>query len=181
MSVVIHSLSYEDLLRMPEDGYRYEIIGGELFVSASPNKKHQWTSGRLYGTLFNHVIENDVGEVYHAPVDVRLSPHDIVVPDLIFITRDRRGIYGDQVVEGAPDLVVEILSPSTRTRDLGLKLALYARVGVREYWVADPDARTLVIYALTNEGGYRLIEPVNGIIRSTVLPDLEIDLDFVFI
>jgi Uma2 family endonuclease len=131
--------------------------------------------------LLLHVTANDLGEVYHAPVDVRLSPHDIVEPDLIFLSRGRTTIYEDRIVEGAPDLVIEILSPSTRRRDLGLKLALYARAGVREYWVADPEARTLVIYALTEQGGYQLIEPVNGELRSTVLPDLDIKLDALFL
>ncbi|HET8523717.1 MAG TPA: Uma2 family endonuclease [Thermomicrobiales bacterium] len=181
MSVANRPFTYEDLLELPEDdGYRYEIIGGELFVSASPLKKHQWTSFRLSLLLGNYVLANDLGEVYHASVDVRLSPYDIVQPDLIFIRKDRTFIYGDRLVEGAPDLVVEILSPSTKQRDLGPKLALYARAGVREYWVADPEARTLTIHALTDDGGYQRIEPVNGELHSTVLPDLVIDLDFLF-
>jgi Uma2 family endonuclease len=115
-----------------------------------------------------------------APVDVRISPTNIVQPDILFISRERQHVFAGDIVEGAPDLVLEILSPSTRQRDETTKLALYASAGVREYWLVDPVARSIRLYTLSETGGYRLIEAVGGLIRSIVLPGFEIDVDAPF-
>ncbi len=180
MSTVTRRYTYEDLLHTPDDGNRYEIIDGELIVSPAPRKKHQKLCYRLSRLVGGHVDERDLGEVYFAPVDVSLSGHDVVEPDLLFIRKDRLHIFNDQFVAGPPDLVVEILSPSSRGQDLGKKFALYARAGVPEYWVADPDALDLAIYVLSPQGVYERVEPVAGVLRSTVLPDLVIDLAALF-
>src|SRR5688500_10184635 len=104
MSIATRPLTYEDLLQTPvNDGKRYEIIGGEMVVTASPAKKHVRVSIRLILLFGNYVTEHSLGEVYPAPVDVRLTPYDIVVPDLIFLRSERLHIYGDQVVDGPPD------------------------------------------------------------------------------
>jgi len=180
MSVALRPLTYEDLVQIPEDGKRYEIIGGELVVTAAPVKKHQKLSYRLSRVIGDHVDERRLGELYYAPVDVRLSTNGIVQPDLLFIRRDRLDIYlPSGLVEGAPDLVVEILSPSTRGVDLVRKAALYAREGVPEYWVADPDAPALTVYAL-REGRYEPVPAEPGTARSLVLPDLVVDLEALF-
>lgn len=181
MSVAIRPFTYEDLLDLPDDGNKYEIIGGELFVTAAPAEPHQWASTQLVSRLHIHVTTNKLGRVYHAPVDVRLEPHEIVQPDIIFISRERLHLYQGSVMEGPPDLVVEILSPSTRRRDETLKLALYARTGVREYWLVDTDARTITMFVLSADGGYERVEPVGGILRSTILPGLEIGIESIFV
>lgn len=180
MSVVIRPLTYEDLVHIPADGKRYEIIGGELVVTAAPMKKHQKLSKRLADVLYEQE-KAGLGEMYYAPVDVRLATNGIVQPDLLFIRHDRLGIYQPSgLVEGAPDIVVEILSPSSRGIDLVRKAALYAREGVPEYWVADPDAPALTVYAL-REGRYEPVPAEPGAARSFVLPDLTIDLEALFV
>lgn len=176
-SAAIRPLTYKTLLDMPDDGNKYEIIGGELFVTAAPAEPHQWALSQLITELNIHVRANNLGRVYPAPVDVRLEPHEIVQPDIIFISRERLHIYQGSVVEGPPDLVVEILSPSTRKRDETIKLAPYARTGVREYWMVDIDARTIIMYVQSTAGGFERVESVEGGIRSAVLPGFELDDD----
>ncbi len=173
-------LTYDDLVATPDDGKRYEIIDGELFVGASPRRVHQESSRRIYRVLDNATESDLIGRVYFAPVDVRLSPHDIVQPDILFIRRDRLHIYTEiGLVEGPPDIVVEILSPGSHTRDLVKKAKLYAWAGVPEYWQADPFARTLRILTLQS-GHYETVEPVDGHLRSTVLPHLNVDIAALF-
>ncbi len=179
MSVLIRPLTYEDLVQIPEDGKRYEVIDGELFKTAAPMKKHQKLSKRLADLLYEQE-KAGLGEMYYAPVDVRLYTNGIVQPDLLFLRQERLGIYHPSgLVEGAPDLMVEILSPSTRGVDLVRKAALYAREGVPEYWVADPDAPALTIYAL-RDGRYEPVPAEPGTARSEVLPGLVVDLESLF-
>lgn len=175
----IGAMTYADLEQLPEDiSQRQEIILGELFVSPSPVPNHQRVSGRLHVWLFNHVTEHGLGEVLTAPVDVRLSEYNVVVPDLVFVARDRLAIIGSKAIEGAPDLVVEILSPSTARQDRVRKLALYATHGVREYWLVDLGAKRLQVLTLV-DGRY---EPIPGdrFPGSRVFPDLHIDLEALF-
>src|SRR6476661_2017100 len=110
-------LTYDDLRQMPDDLNRYEIINGVLFVSPAPNRAHQLLSIRLFKAVSAHADMHDLGELLYAPVDVRLGPHNVVEPDLLFLRRDRFHLYeASGVVEGPPDLAVEIVSPSsTRT------------------------------------------------------------------
>lgn len=172
--------TYDDLIAMPTDGQRYELIDGDVCVSPAPHRVHQELVGRTFLLLHSEGAAKGLGKVYMAPVDVRLSPHDIVQPDLIFLLRDRLHLYRGSVVEGPPDIVVEILSPSTRQTDLVRKAALYARAGVPEYWQLDLEARTLRILAL-HEGQYREVAPdAEGRLRSIILPDLLIDLRVLF-
>ncbi len=180
MSTVTRRYTYEDLLHTPDDGNRYEIIDGELYVSPAPRKKHVWLVSDWHVWLGNSVEARDLGKVFVSPVDVKLADGDVVEPDLIFIRKDRLHIFGDAYVDGPPDLVIEVLSPSTRDRDLGKKFNLYARAGVPEYWVAETDAPDLAIYVLSTQGVYERVEPVAGVLRSSVLPDLVIDVQAVF-
>ena len=182
MSLLTRPLTYADVQAMPPDGNRYEIIDEELVVSAAPNKKHQRWSYLLTRMVGNVVDDGQLGEVYTAPVDVRLFPGrdtPIVQPDLIFIRSDRLHIFGSDLVEGAPDLVVEILSPSTRTLDLTRKAQLYAEAGVPEYWVADPDEPSLRIYALRDRR-YEEIPAKDERVASAVVPGLVVDLGTLF-
>jgi len=132
MSLLARPLTYDDLRQMPDDRNRYEIIGGELIVSPSPNRSHQKVSLRLTLLIAQYVDAHQLGEVYVAPVDVQLSPHNVVQPDLLFIRQDRLGIYGPTALwEGVPDLV----SRSSRHRAAsgsGPQGELYADSGVPE-------------------------------------------------
>ena len=140
-------LTYEDYAKTPDDE-RWELIDGELFRMPSPNIAHQMISGELFPRMKQFVQERNLGIVFHAPTDVVLSDSDTVEPDLLFISRERMGIITRLNIQGAPDLVVEIHSPSTTQRDLTAKRALYARSGVKEYWPVDPEARTVRVLLL---------------------------------
>jgi len=118
MSYQIPLLTAGDLDQFPDDGKRREIIAGELYVTPAPAKPHQQLAGHLYVVPYNAVVLNELGEVYFAPVDVRFSESDQVLPDLVVLLHERRGIYRGNTVYGAPDIVVEILSPSNRSVDL---------------------------------------------------------------
>jgi len=131
--------TWEDVLRMPDDGNRYEFIGGRLYVTAAPVTRHQRISRRLEQALMRILENAGHGEMFRAPYLVEFpGTGDRVQPDILFVSNERWGIIGEKQITGAPDLVVEILSPSTAHRDRGIKLDLYARRGVREYWIVDP-------------------------------------------
>ena len=146
-------LTYEDYANMPDDE-RYELIDGELIMTAAPNMTHQGISMRL-GWQFIPAVERGLGRVYAAPVDVVLSDHDVVQPDLLFVLRENAHIITEANVQGAPDLAVEILSPSTSRRDWNEKRDLYAKYGVGELWIADPDTRVVWVMTL-RDGTYEV-------------------------
>jgi Uma2 family endonuclease len=123
----------------PEDGNRHEIVDGDHFMTPAPSLLHQMVSGNLYYLLRTWVRANRRGWVFDAPVDVELGEHDIVQPDLVLVLQERKSVLTGRRIIGAPDLVVEILSPSTAGRDREVKRTLYDRAGVREYWLVDAD------------------------------------------
>jgi Uma2 family endonuclease len=168
-------MTVEDLERFPDDGLRREIIGGTLYVAAAPERPHQRVSKRLFLQFHNAVEVTGWGEVYYAPVDVRFSPIDQVQPDLLVLRRDRHDIYQGGTIFGPPDVVVEILSPSTRLYDLNQKRRLYAGQRVPEFWIA--DHRTDDLQILVNRGGAfdRVNPDESGLLRSTVIPELVVD------
>lgn len=140
-------LTYDDYVLIPEDGQRHEIIDGEHYVSPAPYLPHQDVSVELIWRFRSYLEEHPVGRIRHAPCDVILSETDIVQPDLLFISNERAEIAAPRkFVYGAPDLLVEILSESTRKRDEGIKLDLYERSGVLEYWIFDPVLKKARIY-----------------------------------
>ena len=137
--------TWDDYVKLPDDGRRYEIIGGELFVTAAPVFGHQYTVGRLYRLLDDWAAAHAGGVVSLAPVDVVLAPDTVVQPDLLWISEPRiQEIIGDRVT-GIPDLLVEILSPSTARRDRLKKSEIYAHFGAAEYWLVDPRDRSVEI------------------------------------
>lgn len=143
-------LTADDYRAMPEDGRRYELIHGELIeMSPAPNRWHQRFLSRLHARLASHVEKHRLGEAYFAPFDVYLSFEDVLQPDILFVSKANLSRLVYEGARGAPDLVVEALSPSTAKRDLGVKLELYAEHGVFEYWVADVDAATIAVYRLS--------------------------------
>jgi Uma2 family endonuclease len=172
-------LTWADLQAMPDDGFQYEIIGGELYVMTAPIPVHQGLLTRLLVAIYNVSEARGNGRVYASPIAVELAEHDIVQPDILFIGKDRLGIVEEDRIVGAPDLVVEIFSPSTRSKDRHEKADLYARSGVREYWQVDPRWRSVMVLAL-QDGAYQPLPLDDGIARSRVLPNLEIDVNALF-
>ncbi|MDP9362959.1 MAG: Uma2 family endonuclease [Chloroflexota bacterium] len=174
--------TYADLEQMPEseDGRRYEIIDGDLIATASPIPLHQLVLIRATRGFDRAALAADAGVVLTAPIDVRFAPRQVAVPDLLFIARDRLDIIGPKAIEAAPDIVVEIFSPSTRSRDRGRKMDMYARFGVREYRLIDPEAGSVVAFELRN-GHYQALPQEGGVARSKVLPGLAIDLASLFL
>ena len=147
--------TWEDVERMPDDGNRYESIGGRLYVTPAPAIRHQRVSKRLQSALVGLLEETGHGEVFHAQLLVEFpGTGDRVQPDLLFVSDERRGIITEKAVKGAPDLVVEILSPSTAHRDRGIKLDLYARRGVREYWIVDPVRDVVDVWRFGDHPGH---------------------------
>ena len=138
--------TYEDYRTAPPDK-RYELLDGDLTMVPAPNLRHQKVQFRLGRELGNFIVEHALGEFFYAPCDVVLSDTDVVQPDLLFVSREREHLLsGGENVRGAPDLVVEILSPATADRDRGYKRQLYGRHGVTEYWLVDPTAETVSIH-----------------------------------
>lgn len=180
MATVVQPLTYDDLLALPDDGRRYELIDGELIELTSPSTKHQLLILRLGGVLDVLVTRLGLGWVFPAPLDVYLAPTNVVQPDLVFVGRERAAIVHPNVIRGVPNLVVEILSPSTRVRDETRKKNLYARFGVDEYWLVDHNAETIRVYALV-DGRYELVEQAGAMLRSLVLPALELDVPALFV
>ncbi|MBT9582716.1 Uma2 family endonuclease [bacterium] len=146
--------TYQDYLTLPEDGNRYEIIDGVLYGSPSPLSIHQLLSKRLGNFLYQFELEGQ-GFVYHAPLDVHIPGCTPVQPDLIFLTREQRGLIQDRGIFGAPHLLVEILSPGTRSLDRVKKLNKYAAAGVPNYVMVEPEASVLEWLQL-DRNGYRL-------------------------
>lgn len=144
-------LTDKDCLHTPDDQY-YELLDGEWVVVPAPGELHQSVSALLGWKLVQFAAENRLGRVYHAPFDVVLSDVNVVQPDLIFVSNARAHIITDANIQGAPDLVIEILSPSTVARDKTFKRALYAMHGVQEYWMVDATAKTITVLLLGERG-----------------------------
>jgi len=164
--------TYEDYCRLPEDGWIYEIIEGELYMSPAPKTIHQKCGGRLFAAFFNFAQQHDLGEPYYSPIDVILPGlTNPVQPDVIFIVKERLDIVKEERVEGAPDIIVEVLSPWNWFADRRKKFEIYAKAGVREYWLIDPKARTIELFTL--QGGTHVLIGKYGVgesVRSEVLP-----------
>jgi Uma2 family endonuclease len=168
-------LGYEHYVCFPNDGRRHEVIDGDHYVNPAPNTNHQRFSGRIYFQLFDQIEESDRGEVFAAPTDVQLTDHDIVQPDLIIVMRERRLIITPIKIKGTPDLIVEILSPSTEQNDCVLKKELYERVGVPEYWIASPDEHSVDQFVL-REGKYELAGVHTASITVATIENVRVDL-----
>lgn len=168
--------SYQDYLVLPDEE-RYELIQGELFMTPSPIPYHQLVSGNIYSELRRFARDNGIGSVFYAPCDVYLDDYNVIQPDILFITKSRSQIIGEKNIQGAPDLVVEILSESTAYRDLVKKKKLYAAYGVREYWIVDPNEKQIEVYAL-KEKEFLLQQTYkkNETLSSPLLPGLHLDL-----
>ncbi len=168
-------LTVEDYLHFPDDGLRHELIDGVHWMSPAPSYAHQVVLGELFARLREMVKLTGLGDVLLAPLDVELSRWDIVQPDLIVVLRERLHIKTKARLVGAPDLLVEILSPSNPEQDRERKWKLYAAAGVREYWIVDPEAR-LVEQMLLDQGRWGPVSRHTDEIALGILPDVRLDL-----
>ncbi len=177
-------LTYDDFLLFPDDGKRHELIDGEHYVTPLPASKHQAIVWNLNGLLYAYLRDHPVGKAFGAPLDVVFSQFDVVEPDLLFISTERRKhVLTEKNVQGAPDLVVEIGSPSTRKRDETIKRRLYERFGVAEYWVIDPELDAIKIYRRAGDRYERAAEltlEAGDTLTSPLLPDLILPLSKIF-
>jgi Uma2 family endonuclease len=179
----IRKLTYDDYARIPDDGLRHEIIDGEHYAVPAPSIPHQGLSIELGSRLHPFVKRHRLGKVFSAPCDVVLSKHDIVQPDLLFVSNERAGIVTEKNVQGAPDLIVEILSKGTRHLDETVKLDLYDRSGILEYWMFDTTRKTARVYRRTLRG-LRLVAELSAeaedVLVTPLVPGLEIPLAEIF-
>jgi Uma2 family endonuclease len=177
-------MTYDDLLAIPDDGLRHELIDGEHIVSPSPGSAHQLIVGNLYLLLGTFLRDQPLGVAMLAPFDIVFSRHDVVEPDLIYFSIDRfRAIVGEKNAQGAPDLAVEIVSPWSRRRDEVTKRRLYERWGVSEYWVVDPELESVKVYRLTDRIYSRTAElsvEAGDSLNTPLLPGLSLTLASLF-
>lgn len=174
-------LTYEDYRQLPDDGKRYELIEGEVHMVAAPTTEHQRISSNLIMAIGTHVRESSLGSLFAAPTDVVLSRWDVVQPDILFVSKARERIITETRIDGPPDLIIEILSPSTASLDQLVKRQLYARHGVREFWLVSPEAGTVEVLEL-HEGVYRRRALVGrgDTVISGVLEGLQLAVDEIF-
>ena len=185
MSATTHQtkFTYQDYLLFPNDEKRYELIAGDRYVTSAPRTKHQSICTNLVTFLNQYVRKQDRGEVFCPPTDVVLSQMDVVQPDLLFVSHDRASIITNENMRGAPDLVVEILSESTRRTDEIIKRKLYEKHGVAEYWIIDPEVDTVKVYRLVDKAYTQPIEltlEAQDRVTSPLLPGWELPLRELF-
>jgi Uma2 family endonuclease len=169
----------DDLRARPDDGKIYEVISTELVVREKPSKKHDKAIDRAHALLSAHADEGDLGAVFRWPWPVELSRYDLVRPDVTFVAWGRDGVIGVDGVRGAPELIVEVVSPETRERDLGEKQRLYQWAKVFEYWVVDPDEKGFQAFTRTKFG----LQPIpfeGTAFRSVLMPELSFDVETLF-
>lgn len=174
--------TYEDWLRLPDDGFRYEVLDGELYMSPPPTISHQNAATLLAARMRTYADDHDLGLVLTSPVGVRLPDQEVPLqPDILFVSKERSDIVGQDYIEGTPDLIVEVLSPSNWLYDRGKKQEAYRQAGVREYWIVDYRAKTVEVLVL-EESAYVLIDKFGegDVARSAVLTDFEVAVGDVF-
>jgi Uma2 family endonuclease len=166
---------------MPEGPPYFQVIEGELVMSPSPRTFHQVIAGRIFALILRHLEKHPIGEVFIAPLDVHLNDINIYQPDVIFVSNERMTIITEKGIEGAPDLVVEILSPSTARFDQGPKRKVYAQTGVKELWVVDPDAQAIQIFPLAQSArSDATTHDARSTFESALLPGLHFDAAAIF-
>jgi Uma2 family endonuclease len=166
----VREWTYAEFARLPDDGNRYEVIAGELYVTPAPSTIHQAVSFRLVRLFGNFCEEQQAGIAFHAPYDVIFGDGDYMEPDLIFVRRERMDdVIKDHGAVAPPDLVVEILSDGTEHRDRGIKRERYAAYGVPEYWIINTDAKHVEVYRLTR-GDLRRVAVEDDVLRYRPAP-----------
>ena len=172
--------TYAEYLQLPDEE-RYEIIQGELTMAPAPDSNHQITSREIEFPLYRFVREHDLGEILDAPIDVILRKDIVLQPDILFVAKERREIIQKRGVFGAPDIVIEIVSPGSVQADRHRKKSIYQEHGVREYWIIDPRNKSIEIFGLT-EHGYELhsMAEESGVVKSIVLAGFTLDIEPIF-
>ncbi len=173
--------TYEDYLKL-EDDKRYEVIKGRLMEMPAPNFEHQRILNFINLKMYNFVLEKDLGEIVPSPFDIILSDNIVVQPDIVFISNENLKNIREGRLFGAPDLVVEIVSPGSFKRDRYEKFEIYEEFGIKEYWIVYPGEKVIEVWVLGENGEYELYSfaEKEGKIKSKVLEGLEIDLKEVF-
>jgi len=172
--------TYDDYAQLPE-GAPCELIAGDLVMAPFPSSRHQRILRCLAWKMQRHIDDHNSGEILFAPMDVYLSEATTVQPDLLYITEARREIIGAQRISGAPDVVVEIFSPATGHRDVGIKKRLYEQHGVREYWTIDPETQAVEVHANTDTGFQQRARVVDtGTVASVVIEEFSLDIATLF-
>jgi Uma2 family endonuclease len=178
-------LTYDDFLLFPEgDGLRHEIIDGVHYVTAAPSLRHQDLVGRLHIAIGNFLASHPgLGRVFLSPLDAIFTIHDIVEPDLLFVAANLLQIMTEKNIQGAPAIVVEVVSKTTRKRDERIKKELFDRGDVREYWVVDPDRSHIIVYR-RNNAGFTALTPLtaagNALLTSPLLPGFSLSVSELF-
>lgn len=173
--------TYDDYRQLPDDGKRYEIIDGELYMSTSPTSHHQFIADNFLVVIAVYLKTNPVGKVVSAPLEVYFSKTNLAHPDVMFISKNRQDIIKLTQIKGAPDLVIEVLSPGTEKIDRTVKLKMYAQFGVKEYWMAREKTATVEIYRRRGEELVLVARlGKSDVLISPLLPGLEIPLAEIF-
>jgi len=175
-------LTYEDYARLtPPDSGNFELRNGKIEAMPSPIPTHQAISIRFSAFLGMHVLTHNLGKLFAAPMDTQFTEHDTFQPDLLFVSNERLGIIGDMKIEGAPDLVVEILSPGNTTKEMSYKRHVYESTGVREYWFIEPEKQALSQYERVGDElrWQRTLTPEDTL-RSSVVEGFEVELRMIF-
>jgi Uma2 family endonuclease len=176
-------MTYDDLQRLPDDGKRHELVGGVLQVTPAPDVRHQQIVLELGMRLRTFARANDSGTVLVARVDVRLGDADVVEPDVLYVARGGRARITQRWIEGPPELLIEVLSPSSRRADAVVKRQLYEHHGVLEYWLVDPESDSVRVYRRTDERLEQVAEltaAANDVLTTPLLRGLELRLIDVF-
>ena len=171
--------TYDDLQYWEDDHLRHEIIEGEHYMSPSPITKHQRIAGKLFRRLSDYIEKKRLGEIFIAPYDVVFHENDVCVPDLLYISNENQHIIGEYNIQGAPDLIIEILSPGTEKLDKGLKYKRYAYYGVKEYWIVDPKTQLIEVHDLEKQELLQVF-PQNQTLNTPTFPDIHLKLSEIF-
>jgi Uma2 family endonuclease len=175
-------LTYLDYVKLtPPDNGNFELLNGQIYFIASPKPSHQRISLRLSYFLAACVIPNNLGEIFTAPMDVVFTEYDTFQPDLLFITKERLNIIGENKIEGSPDLVVEILSPSNDANEMSYKRHIYESKGVKEYWLINVEKQMLTLYKqIDNELRWQKDIQKNEVLKSEIIQGFELKLSNIF-
>jgi Uma2 family endonuclease len=174
--------TYDDYAALPADGNRYEIVNGVLFMSPSPSWSHQEIVGRFFSYLSSYAETAGIGGAFVAPLDVELAPNTVFQPDVVVLLKASRKKLKERHIVGAPDLAVEVVSPTSETHDRHRKITAYARAGVPEYWIVDPDSRTVEVLFLES-GEYHSHGVYRGkaTLPSQIVPGLLVHVEQFFV
>jgi Uma2 family endonuclease len=171
----------KDYKSLPE-GAPYQLIEGELIMTPAPNPFHQMISANIFEKIRSFSKGKDLGIVLYSPIDIYLDNENVYQPDIVFISKNRKDIIKDDGIHVAPDIVIEILSPSTAYYDIKKKFRVYERSGVKEYWIVDPEMKGVEIFSLTEQGEFALSLKVydKGEIESKILTGFKMTLEEIF-